>query len=266
MSSASAIAGICEQIFDYSAQPQDLKTTCNLCDKPSCQSEATTERYGYSIWKCTCSCGLVTINPRMTKEAYAKFYQGPYRALVSAFHGREINAQTIQPEQREYAQSIGDFLKPYLDKFVAHNLLDIGGSTGVVAAALGSRFKMSGIVLDPCEEELKEASKAGLTTVLGTMEDFEPNGKWDLILLCQSVDHLLDISGTLTKINACLSTNGLFFVDIVDYNVTKQLKIDHPFNLTPETMRKYLEKTGFEALIEVRADDGVHVRYVCEAK
>jgi len=252
-------------IFDASAHLLQCQTACNLCGKADIETRPMTrDRYGFAVRVVTCECGLVYLNPRMTKEAYKDFYQGPYRALVSAFNGREINAQTLKPEQREYAQRLGDLLQPYLDRFMAQSLLDIGGSTGTVAAMLGSRFKISGTVLDPSEDELKEASKAGLTTILGTMEDFTPDKRYDLILLCQTVDHLLDIMGTLEKIHDCLAIDGLFFVDIVDFNVTKEIKIDHPFNLTPKTMKAYLDKAGFAVLKEHRADDGKHVGFVCE--
>jgi SAM-dependent methyltransferase len=271
-------------IFDASAHLLQCQTACNLCGKADIETRPMTrDRYGFAVRVVTCECGLVYLNPRMTKEAYKDFYQGPYRALVSAFHGREINAQTLKPEQREYARRLGDLLQPYLDKFMAQSLLDIGGSTGTVAATLGSRFKISGTVLDPSENELNEASKAGLTTILGTMEDLDTKGickpgdeacllphvhmvpgPFDLILLCQTVDHLLDIAGTLEKIHDCLAVDGLFFVDIVDFGVTKEIKIDHPFNLTPKTMKAYLDKAGFAVLKEHRADDGKHVGFVCE--
>lgn len=253
-------------IFDFAAQAYE-HVDCNLCNIPYGmpeQHQYVRDRYGYLTGVTQC-CDLTYLNPRMTKEAYQAFYNGPYRALVSAFHGREINAQTIQAEQREYAKSLGDLLQPYLDRHMAQSLLDIGGSTGTIAAVIGSRFKISGTVIDPSEEELKVAAKSGLTTVLGTIEDFEPGRQYDLILLCQTVDHLLDIKGALEKIGKLLAPGGLFFVDIVDYDVTKEIKIDHPYSLTPKTMKAYLDKTGFKVLKEQRAEDEKHVGYVCEA-
>ena len=45
----------------------------------------------------------------MTADAYGRFYDGIYRPLVSAFHGRLIDAATIQAEQREYAAERADW-------------------------------------------------------------------------------------------------------------------------------------------------------------
>ena len=50
----------------------------------------------------------------MTAAAYGRFYDGVYRPLVSAFHGRIIDARTIQAEQREYAADRAEFVRPFL--------------------------------------------------------------------------------------------------------------------------------------------------------
>ena len=118
-------------------------------------------------------------------------------------------------------------------------------------------------MIDPSPAELKIAKDKGLYTIPRTIEAYEIPEKWDVILLCQTVDHLLDIAGTLRKIKACMTEMGIFFVDIVDFDVTKELKIDHPFNLTEATMGRYLKQGGFHVEARERAKDGKHVRYVC---
>ena len=70
----------------------------------------------------------------MTAQAYGRFYDGVYRPLVSAFHGRLIDAHTIQAEQREYAVERAAFLRPFVAGAGLGTMLDIGGSTGVVAS------------------------------------------------------------------------------------------------------------------------------------
>ena len=80
------------------------------------------------------------LNPRMTAAAYGRFYDGIYRPLVSAFHGRLIDAQTIQAEQRDYAVDRADDDPAVLrGRRACETMLDIGGSTGVVAGALRAR-------------------------------------------------------------------------------------------------------------------------------
>ena len=67
----------------------------------------------------------------------------------------------------------------------------------------------------------------------------------------------------LRKIRAHLADGGLFWVDALDYDRTRTIKIDHPFNFTEDTLRKLVERAGFRILQTSR--DGDHVGFVCKA-
>lgn len=245
-------------IFDYASSPKERVAFCNLCGGTEFVNLATSDRYGYPVRTDGClDCGLVFLNPRMTKYAYARFYEAHYRPLVSAYHGRVIDSKTIQPEQKEYAERLANTLWPFIGQ--AESLLDIGGSTGVVARHLATEFGLHATVLDPCAEELKEAS--GVEIEHGTIEDFRPNQVWDLVTMCQTADHLLDVSGALRKIRGLISPDGLFFVDILDWEKTKQSKVDHPFNLTEATMRAFLDRSGFRPIAVTKYAS--HIGFVC---
>ena len=260
--------------FDYDKQPKETVERCNLCGGDYFIQISQEDRYGYKAGAFACGrCGLVFLNPRLTANAYAEFYAGVYRPLVSAHHGRTIDARSIQAEQLEYAIERAEFAAPYLQAETNPGLLlDIGGSTGVVAQHFVERFGYAGTVLDPSAEELKEAKARGLSIFFGLIEmaDFNPN-RFDLVLLCQTIDHLLDISSALEKIHSFLKENGLFFVDIVDFragylrnwSVTKTIKIDHPYYLTQEVMEAYLRSTGFKVLRKGYAADHLHISYLC---
>src|SRR6266571_6801964 len=104
--------------YDYAAQPKQAQQACNLCGTSEFVILTHRDRYGYSAEAHACRhCGLVFLNPRMTAQAYGRFYNGIYRPLVSAFHGRLIDARTIQDEQREYAIERADCIRP----FIAHS-------------------------------------------------------------------------------------------------------------------------------------------------
>jgi ubiquinone/menaquinone biosynthesis C-methylase UbiE len=259
--------------FNYAAQPKEWVEHCNLCGGETFVQISQRDRYGYEAGAFACGqCGLVFLNPRLTAEAYRKFYAGVYRPLVSAYHGRTIDARSIQAEQREYAAERAEFAAPYLlSGQQGRTLLDIGGSTGVVARHFVERFGYEGTVLDPSSEELQEA--AGLSTMDGFIENADFSGKkFDLVLLCQTIDHLLDISLTLDKIGECLKASGFFFVDIVDFragylrnwSVSEATKIDHPYYLTQETMEAYLRRKGFKVLRKGYAADHLHISYICK--
>lgn len=259
--------------YDYSSQPKEWVERCNLCGGDYFVQLCDRDRYGYEAGAFACArCGLVFLNPRLTSAGYSDFYAHVYRPLVSAYHGRLIDAKTVQAEQAEYAVERGSFAAPYLANRSGGRFLDIGGSTGVVAQYFAEHFGYSGVVLDPSADELREAEKRGLATVQGLFEEVDfGKEKFDLVLLCQTIDHLLDISLTLKKVRDCLSPNGVFFVDIVDFragylrhwDVNQAMKIDHPYYLTQETAEAYLGRNGFKLLRKGYATDHLHISYVC---
>ncbi len=260
--------------FDYAAQPKAPVETCNLCGGTRFVVITHRDRYGFPSAASACAdCGLVFLNPVMTAGAYGEFYNGTYRPLVSAYHGRLIDAKSIQDEQRENAKERAQLLAPYIQGAGLRTLLDIGGSTGVVAHHLSQLFGLDATVIDPAPLEVEEARALGLETVTGLVEDYEPDGRrFDMVGLFQTVDHLLDISRTLAIIRGLIEPLGVLFVDIVDFraaylrnwSVEEAVKVDHPYYLTEDTMIAYLRRAGFELLRADYAADHLHISYVCQ--
>ena len=246
---------------------------CNLCAAREFVILSHRDRYGYPAQAHACRhCGLVFLNPRMTADAYGRFYDGIYRPLVSAFHGRLIDARTIQAEQHDYAEERAEFIRPFITNSPRQTMLDIGGSTGVVAAHFAKEFGLQGTLIDPAPLEVEQAQRLGLETITGLVEQHDfATRRFDVVIICQTVDHLLDVAGTLARVRQLLSDNGVLFIDIVDFraaflrnwSVEAAIKIDHPYYLTERTMMAYLRSSGFEVLRSDYAADHLHVSYVC---
>lgn len=259
--------------FDFPGQPAAEVGACDLCGGRVFVVISHTDRYGYPAPACACAgCGLVFLNPRMTGEAYARFYEHAYRPLVSAYHGRLIDAQTVQAEQRDYAEQLVRFLRPVAQLPRGARMLDIGGSTGVVSARLIEAFGLKGTLIDPAPAELACAHELGLEVLPGLVETVPlPPDAFQLIILCQTVDHLLAVGGTLEKIRRSLAPDGWFFVDIVDlraaylrhHRVEEAIKIDHPYYLTEATIEAYLARHGFTIHRKNYSPDYLHVGYLC---
>jgi hypothetical protein len=259
--------------YDYRSQPREWLTSCNLCGGTLLVTLTHRDRYGFPAHASACArCGLVFLNPRMTAETYGRFYDGVYRPLVSAFHGRLIDARTIQNEQGDYAVDRADFARPFIDGAGLTTMLDIGGSTGVVAAHFMRAFNLTGTLIDPAPSEVEEARAFGLETITGLVEEHDFGSRqFDLVLICQTVDHLLDVSGTLNRVRQLLTPHGRLFIDIVDFraaylrnwSIEDATKIDHPYYLTQSTMNAYLQRAGFTVLRVDYAADHLHVSYIC---
>lgn len=257
--------------YDYSSEPKERPVECNLCGPRGRPVEvARQDRYGYPVTLVVCgTCGLGYISPRLSAAGYQRFYEGVYRPLVSAYHGRRIDAETLQLEQREYATQLAEFLAPMLPGPV-RTVLDVGGSTGVVAGVLAARLGARATVLDPSPEELAIAEAAGMETVAGFVEDFEPGERrWDLVLLCQTIDHLLDVREALDALRRLTAPGGRAFVDVVDLNfvlhrtgaIERAVKVDHPYYLTRHTAEALFDLAGYSVVGERLSDDG-HLGFV----
>ena len=259
--------------FDYASQQTEDVACCNLCGSNLFIVLAHRDRYQYLIKTVGCRrCGLVFLSPRMTPEAYGLFYKGIYRPLVSAFHGRLIDAQTIQSEQRDYAANCGDLLAPFIQDAGFITLLDIGGSTGVVAQSLVGRFNFQATLIDPSPSETAEAKANEIEIISGLVEETDlAQRRFDVITLCQTVDHLLDVAGTLSRVRELITEQGLFFVDIIDFqaaylkgsSIEGAIKIDHPYYLTQATIEAFLQRSGFRIVKVNYASDNLHIGYVC---
>jgi 2-polyprenyl-3-methyl-5-hydroxy-6-metoxy-1,4-benzoquinol methylase len=251
--------------YDPAPLARDRVGRCNLCGSPHHVEVSRRDRYGYAGRLLVCArCGLGFLSPRLTAEAYADFYGETYRPLVSAHHGRRIDAETVQDDQRGYADELASFLDASLPAPPA-TVLDVGGSTGVVAGALAAAFGSRATVLDPAPDELEVAAAAGMETVAGFAEDFDPGERrWDLVLLCQTIDHLLDVRATLASLRRLVADDGHVFVDVLDLAwslrrhgaVEAVVKVDHPYYLTRDTARAFLTLTGLEVVAERMSDDG----------
>jgi len=252
--------------FDFDACETEPVEACNLCGSTTHAEVARSDRYGFrSNLLICCECGLGFLSPRLSEAEYARFYATTYRPLVSAYHDRTIDAQTVQEEQEVYAAELATFLGARLGARPPKSIIDVGGSTGVVGRAIGESFGSDLTVLDPAEDELVVAAEAGAETILGFAENYDAGGRtWDLVLLCQTIDHLLDISRTLDAIRAMLAPDGHAFIDVLDVQFMIQRrgsaegasKIDHPFYLTRETAIAYFSGAGLSVVGERLADDG----------
>jgi 2-polyprenyl-3-methyl-5-hydroxy-6-metoxy-1,4-benzoquinol methylase len=251
--------------WDPSSADAEPIATCNLCASTHLVEVARHDRYGFAQRFVICArCGLGFLSPRLTAAAYADFYDGTYRPLVSAHHGRLIDAVTVQDDQRGYAQELVEFLRASLTQ-APSTVLDVGGSTGIVAAAARDAFAATATVLDPAPAELAVAAAAGMETIEGFAEDYDSAGRqWDLVLLCQTIDHLLDVRSTLTTLRALLDPHGHAFVDVLDLDfalrakgtIEGAVKVDHPFYLTRHTAVAFFESTGYAVAAERMSDDG----------
>lgn len=253
----------------YTYKAHELVAKCPLCGGVELRSLYNRDRMVFAAESTFCdTCSFVFLSPRMTAERYADFYQHWYRPLVSAHNGRDMSAGNLDATHSDYAVGVADFIAPFAKNPTRKTAIDIGGSTGIFAQELASRWGYRCTVLDPSPDELAIAARKGFETVEGLVESFDDPRKFDVVSMLQTVDHLLDLPGTLAKCHGLLSSHGLFVIDFVDwqwqyrrYGIQQAIKIDHPLYFSPGTAVCALARHGFEPLVSTRHER--HLLFVC---
>lgn len=248
----------------YDSAPKEAVTSCNCCGSKRYALVATQDRYGLDVPTAKCrDCGLVFLSYRMTPEAYREFYKGGhYRALLAQFYKDRALGSAVEPNDSPYACAVSGFLGPFMQNARGGLLLDLGGSTGLLADKLAHDYNLDATVVEASPDEAWRAHARGLATAMVPIEEYANGGNhYDLITLCRTIDHLVDIRAVLDKVRGWLAPKGLFFVD---YVVKPQIKIDHPFLLSRPVMWRYLESSGFGVRVEAMTSTKDRALMLCE--
>ena len=234
-----------------SATVPGLATTervpCNQCGSPESRVVAEWDRYGLPVRTVACqACGLRFISPRMTAEGYDEFYRAHYRPLLSRLMGCDYTPDMVRENSRKYAVVLTREVAKVVEPYPGSTLVDLGGGTGDVARAWAQRWGCATTVVDPSAEEL--ACVEG-DAICGTAETVDfPDRSIDVILLCRTIEHLLNPKGVLERARRWATDRGFLVVDAMD--VTRwpdpyRYKVDHPYAFTANTFRRMVESAGW---------------------
>jgi 2-polyprenyl-3-methyl-5-hydroxy-6-metoxy-1,4-benzoquinol methylase len=243
-------------VQSVSTVERQFVSRCNLCGSEQSCIIGYHDRYGLPLRTAMCvGCGLIYLMDRFTQEGYAQFYlDGAYRKLTSAFAGSVATIEDLQADQAAYARNLVRFLDRRVPQRQGVRLLDIGGSSGEVAKELAGRFGIEGTVLDPSREEIEAARRQGLHGIVGSAESWETDQRFDVVMLCRTIEHLYDLRATMAKVRRYLTPGGLFYCDFLDYMELCRMtgapqtvsKVDHCYWLTLQTAPAIFRAMGFE--------------------
>jgi SAM-dependent methyltransferase len=203
------------------------------------------------------NCGLVYLMDRFTCAGYSGFYNlGLYREISSLYLGVHHSIAQVRSNQTDYAHKLIQAIRGYISGGPGCRLLDIGGSAGVVALEFVKQFGVQATVLEPSAEESAAARESGLQAITGSLEEWIPQEKFEIVLLCRSVEHVFDLRRSLEKIRDLLAPNGLFYCDIADFWELSRItgaaetitKADHCYWLSHDTLPAIFRSAGFEVV------------------
>lgn len=229
---------------------------CDLCGADRPANLAERDKYGVSVKTVICTrCGLLYLSPRPTPEAYEEFYQAEYRDLVSSGEGQELEVR--YQGQRAHGRTILEFCRGLLPE-ARRRVLDIGCDAGGVLQEVSEALGLEPYGVEPNREAVAFAKRKmpGARVFEGYFEEtpFE-EGSFGLIILTQTLNHLLSPTEALRKVRRLLDPGGLAFVEVFNVmataswtNMSDHAKVDHPYMFGVKTFRALLAKVGLEVL------------------
>lgn len=228
---------------------------CNICSSlGDYQIISKTERFGTDAQTVICTkCGLIYLNPRWSKEAYEKFYEQDYRNLMGAKD--DLNDRFLK--QRIHGSKILGFCSEFIKD--GSSVLEIGSATGGILSIFRDFKNCSVKGIEPSIEDSEYArDKFGLDIITGVFETSDvTKNSFDLIIVTQVLNHLLDPAKALNYMRSLLKPDGKLFIEVQNFPEyakisANPMQVDHVYYFTPETLETLLRIVGFETVnIEV---------------
>jgi 2-polyprenyl-3-methyl-5-hydroxy-6-metoxy-1,4-benzoquinol methylase len=227
----------------------DAAPGCALCGETG--ARRLFEKGGFDFVRCT-GCGLVSLRPLPTPAALAAHHEASYRAgNYAAFAAAEGVRAAIARRRLGAIRSLAP-RGPWLD---------VGCSTGTfLDAAVRAGLPAEGLELSSIA--VAEARARGLTVHEGSVEGFEPEGRFAVVTAFDVIAHLPDPAGFARRVRAWLVPGGLLALTLPNVaSLTARLMArhwfyyaapDHVHYFTPTTIRRLLAESGFRD-VRVRA-------------
>lgn len=247
-----------DSTFDYSKAVKE-KIACNLCNADNYFILANQSVNGLAVQTCLCKrCGLIYINPRMTKAGYDNYYKYFYRIDRDQIKEKEegTDLEVNFANARKYGQAIARRLKGIMQE--RGLTLDIGSSTGGVLRGLKDEIPdLELLGVEPSVAESGFANKQGIKTITSLFENFISASNESLmfsnIFCVRTLNHLLDPYQFFKWSKARLKDGGCLILEVKNFrhqarrtgSVAAGVQIDHPYMFTPETLKALVEASGF---------------------
>lgn len=203
------------------------------------------------------NCGLQYVSPRPDNNALSLLYDNEYHtSTVSGVYN--VDSQVSRNEYVTFTK--------YLSKYVSKNshVLDVGCGVGnlLLEVKKQSDLKCTGIEIS--EDAANIAMKNGLDVFVGSLHDAKLDSeRYDAVTLLYVLEHVENPLEILLEIKRVLKDGGYLLLAVPNYRylhlahesfISQFIKAEtgslhpeeHLQNFTPKTLKKLVEKAGFD--------------------
>lgn len=194
----------------------------------------------YDVVVCK-ACGFVYADNIPSQEEFNTYY-----AKMSRYEFSHNNSE-VSANYSEHENSLIDFIEPYIKK--DSKIVDVGCSTGTLLSLFKKRGYTKLFGVDPSQSciDLIE-KKYSIKGVATTLDKFNSNEKFDVIILSAVIEHLVDIREPLWKLLWALQDGGLLLIEVPDagryyqkiFTAFQQFSIEHINYFTIQSIQQLL--------------------------
>ena len=200
------------------------------------------------------SCGLVFVHPLPGREALHRHYNTGQSSRIQYYLDVEV------ADRRSFAEllALAEAILPRKGR-----LLDLGCNVGTCLVSARERgWDTQGLEIHEEAAAFCRRERA-LDVRTGVLEhDTYPPGSFDLVMMADVVEHLVDPFETLRRVARVLRPEGLVLISTPDIErwAARLLQVkpeEHLYYFSPTTMRTALRQAGLET-VRVQGYDRYH--------
>lgn len=191
-------------------------------------------------------CGLVSINPKPTKDFINKFYSSSmYRGLYKGFIKASSSFQEEDQSMRK-ALINTEFLKSINPK-ESFYLLDFGCSEASFLNEAKRYFPRGQFYGIEPGENFSDFNKNKKIRIYKSLSQIPENIRFNFITAWHVIEHLEDPILILSQLRDILKDDGRIIIEVPNLNKYRSIKnihLGHLFHFTPDTIGKISKKAG----------------------
>ena len=207
----------------------EIEVGCPVCGEQKFEDFCTIDRIGLKVQSVMCArCPTLYSRKRFDERSFAVFYSKFYREMYT---GSSVPTVGWFEEQVSSGHKILNQLKEL--GVISHDLtgtrvLEVGcGSGGILIPFTEIGAEVVGIDFD--DTYMEAGRKRGLNLIDQSINEFQTDKKFDLIVLKDVLEHIPDLNLVLQKLKSLLSETGNVHIQVPTFEGLEYLGYKNDF-------------------------------------